>query len=200
MMNERKISARKNILATANSLRWEVGENFHDGWKTFIRMPQKSLKKPSRLSEKPKFTFDKTLDKLVTSKWTGFPVMFLMLAVVFWITIEGANIPSAMIASFLIDDIHPLLKNIAASINIPLWLGGVLIDGAYLAMAWVISVMLPPMAIFFPLFTLLEDFGYLPRVAFNMDSLYKKAGAHGKQALTMAMGFGCNAAGIIATR
>ncbi|MGE5860276.1 MAG: nucleoside recognition domain-containing protein [Ignavibacteria bacterium] len=202
MMNEGKISARKNILATANSLRWEVGENFHDALMEDIYKDaaEISAKTVSRLSEKPKFTFDKTLDKLVTSKWTGFPVMFLMLAVVFWITIEGANIPSAMIASFLIDDIHPLLKNIAASINIPLWLGGVLIDGAYLAMAWVISVMLPPMAIFFPLFTLLEDFGYLPRVAFNMDSLYKKAGAHGKQALTMAMGFGCNAAGIISTR
>ncbi|MGE5796093.1 MAG: nucleoside recognition domain-containing protein, partial [Ignavibacteria bacterium] len=202
MMNEGKISARKNILATANSLRWEVGENFHDALMEDIYKDaaEISAKTVSRLSEKPKFTFDKTLDKLVTSKWTGFPVMFLMLAVVFWITIEGANIPSAMIASFLIDDIHPLLKNIAASLNIPLWLGGVLIDGAYLAMAWVISVMLPPMAIFFPLFTLLEDFGYLPRVAFNMDSLYKKAGAHGKQALTMAMGFGCNAAGIISTR
>jgi ferrous iron transport protein B len=82
----------------------------------------------------------------------------------------------------------------------PWWLSGVLIDGAYLAMAWVISVMLPPMAIFFPVYTLLEDFGYLPRVAFNMDPLYKKVGAHGKQALTMTMGFGCNAAGIVATR
>jgi ferrous iron transport protein B len=82
----------------------------------------------------------------------------------------------------------------------PWWLSGVLIDGAYLSMAWVISVMLPPMAIFFPLYTLLEDFGYLPRVAFNMDPLYNKVGAHGKQALTMAMGFGCNAAGVIATR
>jgi ferrous iron transport protein B len=82
----------------------------------------------------------------------------------------------------------------------PVWLDGLLIDGAYLAMAWVISVMLPPMAIFFPLFTLLEDFGYLPRVAFNMDNLYRKVGAHGKQALTMSMGFGCNAAGVIATR
>ena len=126
--------------------------------------------------------------------------MFIILAVVFWITVQGANIPSNFLASILIDTIHPALKSFAGSIGAPLWLSGVLIDGAYLAMAWVISVMLPPMAIFFPLFTLLEDFGYLPRVAFNMDNLYRKAGAHGKQALTMAMGFGCNAAGVVATR
>jgi len=82
----------------------------------------------------------------------------------------------------------------------PWWLSGFLIDGVYLAVAWVIAVMLPPMAIFFPMFTLLEDFGYLPRVAFNMDYLFRKTGAHGKQALTMSMGFGCNAAGVVATR
>ena len=82
----------------------------------------------------------------------------------------------------------------------PWWLDGFLIDGVYLAVAWVIAVMLPPMAIFFPMFTLLEDFGYLPRVAFNLDYMFKKSGAHGKQALTMSMGFGCNAAGVVATR
>jgi ferrous iron transport protein B len=119
---------------------------------------------------------------------------------IFWLTIEGANVPSAMLASLLIDNFHPMLKDLSYTIGLPWWLGGVLIDGAYLAMAWVISVMLPPMAIFFPLFTLLEDFGYLPRVAFNMDNLYRRAGAHGKQALTMAMGFGCNAAGVVAAR
>ncbi len=126
--------------------------------------------------------------------------MFMMLGVVFWLTIQGANYPSSLLSDILVDTIHPALKDFALSINLPWWLTGVLIDGAYLAMAWVISVMLPPMAIFFPLFTLLEDFGYLPRVAFNMDPLYKKVGAHGRQALTMAMGFGCNAAGVIATR
>jgi ferrous iron transport protein B len=127
-------------------------------------------------------------------------MMFLVLAVIFWLTIEGANVPLAMLASLLIDNFHPMLKDFSVTIGLPWWLGGVLIDGAYLAMAWVISVMLPPMAIFFPLFTLLEDFGYLPRVAFNMDNLYRRAGAHGKQALTMAMGFGCNAAGVVAAR
>jgi ferrous iron transport protein B len=126
--------------------------------------------------------------------------MFLMLAGVFWLTISGANVPSSMLAGILVDTAHPFLKGVAADIGMPWWLDGLLIDGMYLAMAWVVSVMLPPMAIFFPLFTLLEDFGYLPRVAFNMDGFFKKAGAHGKQALTMAMGYGCNAAGIIATR
>ena len=126
--------------------------------------------------------------------------MFLMLSVVFWLTVAGANYPSGLLASLLIDKVHPILKQAASSIQLPWWLAGVLIDGAYLSMAWVISVMLPPMAIFFPLFTLLEDLGYLPRVAFNMDNLFRRAGAHGKQALTMSMGFGCNAAGVIAAR
>ena len=105
-----------------------------------------------------------------------------------------------MIASFLLDTVHPWLKGLATSVNLVWWLDGLLIDGIYLATAWVISVMLPPMAIFFPLFTLLEDFGYLPRVAFNLDNLFQRSGAHGKQALSMMMGFGCNAAGVIATR
>jgi len=153
-----------------------------------------------RTGEKPRFDLDASIDRLVTNRWLGFPLMLLMLAVVFWVTVEGANVPSRLIASLLVDTIHPGLKGFAGSIGVPWWLSGPLIDGAYLAMAWVISVMLPPMAIFFPLFTLLEDFGYLPRVAFNLDSLFRKAGAHGKQALTMTMGFGCNAAGVIATR
>src|SRR3970040_1710086 len=105
-----------------------------------------------------------------------------------------------MLATLLIDRAHPWLTGLGASIGMPWWLSGFLFDGVYLAMAWVVSVMLPPMAIFFPLFTLAEDFGYLPRVAFNPDSMFRKAGAHGKQALTMAMGYGCNAAAIISTR
>jgi ferrous iron transport protein B len=149
--------------------------------------------------KKPAFSLDRTLDKILTSKYVGFPIMFLILAVIFWLTIEGSNIPSGLLANLLVDTLHPLLKTFATSF-MPWWLSGVLIDGAYLAMAWVVSVMLPPMAIFFPIYTLLEDFGYLPRVAFNMDPLYKKVGAHGRQALTMAMGFGCNAAGVVATR
>jgi ferrous iron transport protein B len=105
-----------------------------------------------------------------------------------------------LIFTLLIEIIHPLLKGVSASIGIPWWIDGVLLDGGYIATAWVVSVMLPPMAIFFPLFTLLEDFGYLPRVAFNLDHIFRKAGAHGKQSLSMTMGFGCNAAGVISTR
>jgi ferrous iron transport protein B len=105
-----------------------------------------------------------------------------------------------MLAALLIDTLHPILRDFGATVGLPGWLNGLLFDGVYLATAWVVAVMLPPMAIFFPLFTLLEDFGYLPRVAFNLDSLFRRAGAHGKQALTMCMGFGCNAAGVVATR
>ncbi len=146
------------------------------------------------------FRIDRALDNIVTHKIWGFPIMFLMLGLVLWLTIVGANYPSKMLSVLLLDDLYPLLKSGAVALNFPWWLSGFLIDGVYLATAWVVSVMLPPMAIFFPLFTLLEDFGYLPRVAFNLDRIFKTAGAHGKQALTMSMGFGCNAAGVVATR
>lgn len=192
---------REKILATANNLRWEVGDNLHDTLMESIYENATSIagKVVSYPDKKPAFRLDRTLDRILTSKYLGFPIMFLILAAVFWLTIEGANVPSGLIANLLVDTLHPILKNFT-DLFMPWWLSGVLIDGAYLAMAWVISVMLPPMAIFFPVYTLLEDFGYLPRVAFNMDPLYKKVGAHGKQALTMTMGFGCNAAGIVATR
>lgn len=200
---EKKINnSNEEIISAANNMRWELGEDFHDSLMEIIfenasRITEKTVTKQG---EKPKYDLDRTIDKIVTSRWLGFPIMFLLLAVVFWLTVEGANVPSAMIASLLLDTVHPILKDFAFTIGLPWWLDGVLIDGAYLAGAWVVSVMLPPMAIFFPIFTLLEDFGYLPRVAFNMDSLFKKAGAHGKQALTMSMGFGCNAAAIVSTR
>lgn len=192
----------EEILTLANNLRWDLGQNFHDQLmeSIFANATTIAQRSVTTSKEKPLFSFDRALDRIVTSPVLGFPVMFIILAVVFWITVQGANIPSEFLTSILIDDIYPALKSFAGSIGTPLWLSGILIDGAYLAMAWVVSVMLPPMAIFFPLFTLLEDFGYLPRVAFNMDNLYKRAGAHGKQALTMAMGFGCNAAGVVATR
>lgn len=192
----------ESILDTANSLRWEIGENIHDDLLQSIYGDASTIASRAVVQEgeKNRFNWERTLDHIVTSRWTGFPIMFLLLTGVFWVTISGANIPSGMIASLLIDKIHPALKGVAAAISLPWWLSGLLIDGMYLAMAWVVSVMLPPMAIFFPLFTLLEDFGYLPRVAFNLDHLFKKVGAHGKQALTMSMGYGCNAAGIIATR
>ena len=142
---------------------------------------------------------DQKIDRIVTSRLFGLPLMLLILAVIFWLTIIGANVPSAMLATalFAVEDWAAALFTSWGS---PDWLTGFVWHGVFRGLAWVISVMLPPMAIFFPLFTILEDLGYLPRVAFNLDYLFKKAGAHGKQALSMAMGFGCNAAGIIATR
>ncbi len=142
---------------------------------------------------------DQRIDRIVTSRTLGLPLMLGVLAVVFWLTIIGANVPSQMLATafFWFED---LAASAFERVGAPWWLTGFLWHGIYRGLAWVVSVMLPPMAIFFPLFTILEDFGYLPRVAFNLDFLFKKAGAHGKQALSMAMGFGCNAAGIIATR
>jgi ferrous iron transport protein B len=192
----------EEILSLANNLRWDLGMHFHDKVVESIyadasRIAQNTVKAKDQNAV---HSFDQKVDRIVTSRWLGFPVMFLLLALVFWITVAGANYPSGLLAQLLLDTIHPLLKSGASSIGLPWWLDGVLIDGAYLAMAWVVAVMLPPMAIFFPLFTLLEDLGYLPRVAFNMDSLFRKAGAHGKQALTLSMGFGCNAAGVVAAR
>ena len=190
------------ILMLTNDLRWKIGEDFHDNLAEGIyadasEIAESSVSSPS--GEK-KFRLDRKIDQIVTSSTWGFPIMFLILGVVLWLTIEGANYPSGMLADLLLDKLHPFLKEMAALIGMPWWLDGFIIDGVYLAVAWVIAVMLPPMAIFFPMFTLLEDFGYLPRVAFNMDEMFRKSGAHGKQALTMSMGFGCNAAGVVATR
>ena len=191
-----------DILALANRIRWRLGDNFHDKLIESIFDEAKNIANAVvwKEGDKKPFSFDRELDRIVTSRIWGFPIMLGLLALVFWLTIVGSNYPSSLLATLLVDMGHPFLKHIAGNIGFPWWLSGVLIDGAYLAMAWVTSVMLPPMAIFFPLFTLLEDFGYLPRVAFNLDKLYQKAGAHGKQALSMSMGFGCNAAGVVATR
>lgn len=142
---------------------------------------------------------DNKLDKIFTSKLTGIPIMLGLLGLIFWITIALANYPSELLSNFLFN-IQDHLTNFFISVNAPPWLHGVLILGLYRTVAWVISVMLPPMAIFFPLFTLLEDSGYLPRIAFNLDNYFKKAYAHGKQALTMCMGFGCNACGVTGCR
>jgi ferrous iron transport protein B len=201
-MDTKTYSENDDIITSATQLRQEVGENFYDTVLESMYAEASSIagRAVRRRSDSPAYTLDRTIDRIVTSNVFGFPIMVALLAVVFWITIEGSNIPSNLLYSLLVDSLHPLLRSAATSAGMPWWLNGLLVDGAYLSVAWVVSVMLPPMAIFFPLFTLLEDFGYLPRVAFNMDSLFRRAGAHGKQALTMSMGFGCNAAGIIATR
>ncbi|QNO14580.1 ferrous iron transport protein B [Alkalicella caledoniensis] len=142
---------------------------------------------------------DRKIDKILTSRFFGIPIMISLLGAIFWFTIEGADYPSGALAD-LFFSIEPRLTDIFVTLNAPDWLHGILVLGLYRTLAWVVAVMLPPMAIFFPLFTLLEDLGYLPRVAFNLDNYFKKAKAHGKQALTMCMGFGCNAAGVIGCR
>ena len=142
---------------------------------------------------------DQRLDRILTGKLTGFPIMLLMLLVIFWLTISGANHPSALLSEGLFA-LGEVLRSLCTALVLPGWLISLLIDGAYKTLAWVVSVMLPPMAIFFPLFTLLEDLGYLPRVAFNLDHAFRKCSACGKQALTMCMGFGCNAAGVVGAR
>lgn len=142
---------------------------------------------------------DRAIDRVLTGKWVGYPVMLALLAFLFWLTIVGANFLSDLLAFPLFRG-QALLTDLFTALNAPDWLHGVLVLGAYRVLAWVVSVMLPPMAIFFPLFTLLEDAGYLPRVAYNLDRPFQKCAACGKQALTMAMGFGCNAAGVVGCR
>ncbi|MEC4117417.1 ferrous iron transport protein B [Myroides phaeus] len=190
------------ILEKANQYHDSLGLDYSDNVAGAIfSQVSKTVKSTVKSDENQRaFRIDRMIDNVVTSKRFGFPIMLLMLGGVLWLTIIGSNYPSDALSYLLLEQLYPLLKEGATSVGFPWWLSGFLIDGVYLATAWVIAVMLPPMAIFFPLFTLLEDFGYLPRVAFNLDRLFKGAGAHGKQALTMSMGFGCNAAGVVATR
>lgn len=192
----------KDLLEYASGLRWKAGDDFHDQLTEAIYADANSISKRAVRDGQSHETyhFDRMLDKVLTSKRYGFLIMGLILAAILWITIEGANVPSGMLDSLLLGMAYPMLKNLSDVAGMPWWLDGFLLDGVYMGVAWVIAVMLPPMAIFFPMFTLLEDFGYLPRVAFSLDGLFKKAGAHGKQALTMSMGWGCNAAGVVATR
>jgi ferrous iron transport protein B len=195
-------SSPEDILRAAQQLRWQIGSDFHEKLMeaTYTEAARLADRAVTRPGEKPRFDFDHKLDQILTNRLWGPLIMVGLLALVLWLTIIGANYPSAWLSELLIGLGYPALHDLAAALSAPWWLSGLLIDGIYLATAWVVSVMLPPMMIFFPMFTLLEDFGYLPRVAFNLDSLFKKSGAHGKQALTMTMGFGCNAAGMVATR
>ncbi|MGE3276923.1 MAG: nucleoside recognition domain-containing protein [Vicinamibacterales bacterium] len=192
--------AAEAALGRAAALRGTLSASFRDeAVRSIYDEAARVAGRATRLPGAGHADLDQRIDRLVTSPVFGLPLMALMLAVVFWLTIAGANVPSAMLADalFWIED-----RGAAAftAVGVPWWITGFLWHGVYKGLAWVISVMLPPMAIFFPLFTILEDLGYLPRVAFNLDFLFRRAGAHGKQALTMAMGFGCNAAGVIATR
>lgn len=157
------------------------------------------IKKAVVIQDRSVKTRESRIDDILTSKRYGIPIMILLLAAVLWITVTGANYPSELIADFLFK-VEDKITDIFHSLNSPQWLHGILVLGLYRTLAWVVSVMLPPMAIFFPIFTLLEDLGYLPRVAFNLDHYFKKACAHGKQCLSMCMGLGCNAAGVIGCR
>ena len=189
-----------DVISKAEKLRGELSPDFRDDIIHSIygeaeKIAQRSVK---QLTEK-NYDFDQKVDRIVTSPIIGLPIMLALLALIIWVTVSGANVVTSWISSILFP-VGDWGIYWFGQANIPWYITGFLFDGVYRAMAWIVAVMLPPMAIFFPAFTLLEDLGYLPRVAFNMDWLYKKAGSHGKQSLTMAMGFGCNAAGVISTR
>jgi ferrous iron transport protein B len=188
------------LLDRAQALRRRLAGNFRDDLVEALYDDAEAIAgRAVRQRGDRSWDWDQKIDRLITSPTFGLPLMLALLAVVFWITIIGANYPSQMLATGLLG-----FENLASSLferwGAPWWLTGFVWHGVYRALAWVVAVMLPPMAIFFPLFTILEDLGYLPRAAFNLDRLFNKAGAHGKQVLTMSMGFGCNAAGVIACR
>ena len=190
-----------DILSKAESLRNNLSSGFRDEIvKSLYSEAEAIAKRAVKTADNKRYDLDQKIDRLVTSPITGLPIMLILLSLIIWLTVSGANVASDAIANVLFA-FGEIGRNFFNSLGfIPWWITGFIWDGVYLGLAWVVSVMLPPMAIFFPAFTFLEDLGYLPRVAFNMDWMFKKAGAHGKQSLTMAMGFGCNAAGVIATR
>ena len=192
----------ETLNALAEEIHLQISNNFHDQWMEDIYAQAEEIchEVVTQAGERGRLPLDVKLDRILTHRLWGFPIMISLLGVVFWLTIIGSNYPSDWLNRLLVGFVHPVLRDTFVDLHAPWWVTGLFVDGIYLSTAWVVSVMLPPMAIFFPLFTLLEDFGYLPRVAFNLDELFRRSGAHGKQALTMSMGFGCNAAGVVATR
>ena len=146
-----------------------------------------------------KFVRDRKIDRILTGKLTGVPIMLFMLLVILWITIAGANYPSSMLSQ-LFNYLESVFSDGLSAVGSPEILNNILVEGIFRVLAWVVAVMLPPMAIFFPLFTILEDYGVLPRIAFNLDKAFKKSGACGKQALCLCMSLGCNACGITGAR
>ena len=190
----------EQVLARSDALRRGLGEDVRDRMVSSLYTKARSISERAvKIAGARRWDLDQRIDRIVTSRLFGLPLMLAILAGVFWLTILGANVPSQMLATALFA-VEDWAAGLFTSLGSPEWLTGIVWHGIYRGLAWVVSVMLPPMAIFFPVFTILEDLGYLPRVAFNLDWLFRRAGAHGKQALTMAMGFGCNAAGVIATR
>ena len=166
---------------------------------TLVRNAESIAKKVVSYKKAQYNSFDRRMDRILTSKFFGYPLMLLLLAIVLWLTISAANYPSSLLSSFF-DFIGEHISGFILNLGFPPWLHSLLIDGVYRVLTWVVAVMLPPMAVFFPLFTLLEDIGYLPRIAYNLDKPFKRCNACGKQALTMCMGFGCNAAGVVGCR
>ena len=196
----RKEKEVKNILHEASAADPSSGESFGDRVAAaFVERAERLCQGVVILPDGGGLGRDRRIDKVLMGRWTAYPLMFVLLVLIFWITIVGANYPSQWLAN-LLGEGQEALTALFRLAHAPEWLHGVLVLGVYRVVAWVVSVMLPPMAIFFPLFTLLEDSGYLPRVAFNMDKVFQKCCGCGKQALTMCMGFGCNAAGITGCR
>ncbi|HER09639.1 MAG TPA: ferrous iron transport protein B [Bacteroides sp.] len=194
------LKSLRQLVLKAQLARDKMGFSLHDELSVNIHRQASAIAAKAVFHrDREKKTTEEKIDRIVTSRILGLPIMLLLLFLIFYITIAGANYPSELIAKglFWIEDAWAGLFD---RWQVPWWITGFLVHGVYKGLAWVISVMLPPMAIFFPLFTFLEDLGYLPRVAFNLDRLFRWSGAHGKQALTMGMGFGCNAAAIISTR
>ncbi len=165
----------------------------------YIKKAEEIAKKVVCFKDNEYHKKDLKIDKILTNKITGIPIMIILLGIIFWITIVGANYPSQILFTFF-ERIGAILNEFLTYVKIPEIFKNILLDGGYKVLSWVVAVMLPPMAIFFPLFTLLEDLGVLPRIAFNLDNIFHKCNACGKQALTMCMGFGCNACGIAGTR
>ncbi|MHA2609670.1 MAG: nucleoside recognition domain-containing protein [bacterium JZ-2024 1] len=188
------------LLRRAEALRKSLPPDFRDRIVTSLYAEaEKIVSLVSKIPPGSATTLDERIDRIITHPLWGLPFMLVGLSFAFWLTIVGSNYPSELLARFLFAGEH-YGSQAFEWLGLPWWVTGFVWHGVFRGLAWVVSVMLPPMAIFFPIFTILEDLGYLPRVAFNLDWLFKKAGAHGKQALTMTMGFGCNAAGVIATR
>ena len=190
----------KEIKEKLLSIKQQLNLNIKDEiTNTIIKKAEEISKEVIAFESKDYNLKNQKIDRIITSKLFGIPIMLGMLFMILWLTIKGANYPSNLLFS-IFNNVGENLLDFLNFLNAPSWLSGILISGIYRVLTWVIAVMLPPMAIFFPLFTLLEDLGFLPRIAFNLDCAFKKCCACGKQALTMCMGFGCNAVGVSGAR
>ena len=192
--NKEEVQEKINLI---NNYLLDNNINFNDN--IMNRIIKESEYINNEVIEKNNIVKKYNLDKILTNKLTGIPIMIIMLMVIFWISIVGANYPSDFLFN-IFTKFGNFLRNMCIDINIPKFIYLPILDGIYKVLTWVVAVMLPPMAIFFPLFTLLEDYGILPRIAFNLDGYFEKNGSSGKQALTMCMGIGCNAVGVTGAR